>query len=66
MEDNPLRIEYGPVEARGFYFWFIGGESFENCPGDFEGPFLTLEEARRAASKVAEAEQLSIYLDPRD
>jgi hypothetical protein len=65
MTHNPLRIEYGPIEGElGFYYWYIGGPNFQHCAGDFSDAFLTLEEARQAADKVALAEGLSVYCDP--
>jgi hypothetical protein len=65
MDDNPLRVQYGPIEGKeGFFTWLIGGENFGNTPGEFEGPFPTLDEARAAAEKAAEAKQLTVQHDP--
>ena len=56
---NDLRIQYGALTSMGdkFFLWFVGGP-FEDCPGDFEGPFETLEEAKAEAEALAAVEKI--------
>ena len=63
---SKLRIECGKIRGqRGFYLWFIGGE-FEDCAGEFEGPFPTLLAAVEKARRISRKEKLrlKVYHEP--